>query len=193
MKKTTTTLATVAAVAIALTGCAASTPGASSSDESPSGTNRPTSSSSSTSEPEEAAAEEDGEDAAPAADDILDFGQTRTYEDGVSLTVSEPEQVRPGPYAYPENLTEASVFEVTIVNGGESALDASFTMATVQSGNTEAEEVYDDGYEGAPETAILPGREATFKVMFATADPSDIVFQMAPSWDHHEAIFTNTN
>lgn len=193
MKKTTASLAATAALALALTGCAT---GATSSDETPSGTNHPTTSSTSDSgAPEADAAAADTATEEPATldpeDMILDFGQTMTYEDGVSLTVGEPKQVTPGPYAYPE-VSEATAFDVTVVNGSDSAIDAA-AYASVQSSNVEAEEVYDDGYDGPPQTALLPGREATWTVAFATTDPSDLVFQMSPTWEHHETIFTNSN
>lgn len=191
MKKTTASLAATAALALALTGCAAT--GGASSDDSPSGSNRPTTSSSSTSEPEEdAVADAETADDTASADEILDFGETFIYEDGVSLTVGEPKQVTPGPWAYPE-VSEATSFTITVVNDSDAALDVAGAYPTVQSSNVEAEEVYDDDYSGAPETAVLPGREATWTVAFATSDPSDLVFQMAPTWEHREAIFTNTS
>ena len=125
-------------------------------------------------------------------DEILDFGETVTYDDGLSVTVSEPTQINPGEYAYPE-VAEATQFTITIVNGSDAPFDPSFAYANVQSSNVEAEEVFSDTLGGPPSTTVLPGRETTYKAAFATADPSDIVFQLAPTWDHEDTFWTNSN
>lgn len=202
MKKTTATLAATAA-ALAMTACVPTT-GGSASDDSPSGTNRPTTSSA-TSDPveedalagtspstsDEPTVEEPTTDDG-LTDEILDFGETVTYDDGLSVTVSEPTQINPGEYAYPE-VAEATQFTITIVNGSDAPFDPSFAYGSVQSSNVEAEEVFSDTLGGPPSTTVLPGRETTYKAAFATADPSDIVFQLAPTWDHEDTFWTNSN
>lgn len=191
MKKIITS--TIAVFALSLGACSATS---GSPDDAPtSGTNRPSSSSTSAdSAPEEAetADLDEMDDATGGDSDVLAFGDTQTYEDGVSLTVGEPEQISLTEFAYPE-VAEATAFQITVVNGTDAPIDPTEAFATVQSGNTEAEEVYDENVGELPMTSILPDREATFTVAFAASDPSDLVMEIAPTWEHENAIFTNTN
>jgi hypothetical protein len=126
----------------------------------------------------------------PEVPSVLPFGDTWTYEDGLVLTVSAPEPFEPSEYAagheaFPNHL----VFEVRIVNGTDAPFDPSGVYASVQSGNVEGSEIYDESLIGPPQTTLLPGREAVWRTGWAVADPADLVLEITPSFEHESAIF----
>lgn len=88
---------------------------------------------------------------------------------------------------------EYLAFDVTIVNGSEETYDPAFFLASMQSGNTEAEEIFDseNGFEGSPSTSLLPGREAEFRIGFGVSDPDDLVMEVAPGFEYDAAVFTS--
>jgi len=193
MKKTTATLGLITALTLSLTACGGIT--GSESDGDPSGSNRPSSSSSSSVTPEPAS---DSAEADAADLEYSDqpgesaFGKAYTYSDGLSVKVGEPQPYTPDEWAAGgENHDQHVSFEVTIVNDTEAAFDPTFATSTVQSGNTEGDEVYDDTVGGAPGTSVLAGRETTYTVAYGVDDPADIVFEMSPSFEHVSVIFSN--
>lgn len=194
MKKSTITLAL--SVVLALSACGVST-GGDAEDSPTSISNRPEAS-----EVEPDATEADAEDAASDTQPtdlpeeaeegmpVQSFGEAFTYVDGIQVTVDGPTPMTSGQWASPEN-TKGSAFTVTIVNDSDVPFDPSMAYLTVQSGNTEAEEIYDSeaGFGGSPETTLLPGREASYDVAFATSDPTDIVLEISPSFEHIAALY----
>lgn len=195
MKKSTISLAL--SVVLALSACGVST-GGEAEDSPASGSNRPE-----TSEVEPDATEAGAEDAATDSEPtdlpeevsegmpVLPFGEAFTYVDGIQVSVDGPTPMTSGEWASPDN-TKGSAFAVTIVNDSEVPFDPSMAYLTVQSGNTEAEEIYDSeaGFGGSPETTLLPGREASYEVAFATSDPNDIVLEISPSFEHIAALYS---
>jgi hypothetical protein len=109
------------------------------------------------------------------------FGQTVTWE-GVELTVSPPQPYTPTEFAAGHTQASAVVFDVRLVNTGTEPLDAAAYFATVQSGNVEGSEIFDEGIEGSPMTSLLPGREAVWRQAFSVADPADIVMEVEVNW-----------
>lgn len=179
MKKT---LAMVT-LAVALTGCASQSGSVDS--EPQAGSNRPT----------DAAVEEPVEEPVEEAPQstTVKFGETYTYEDGVSITAGMPAPFQPGEYSLVEGASNYLAFDLTIVNGSSVNVDPAMWFGTLQSGNVEAEKVYDSEQLGdEPTTTLLPGREAAFKVGYAVADPADLVFEVTPGMiDYEAAIFTS--
>lgn len=174
----------VAAVAMAalLVGCAGTTGGK---DEDPqSGSNAP-------SEAEEAVTEEE----APKSENLT-FGETYTYEDGLSVTIGAPSEFQPGEWAAMMQEWPAYVqFDVTVVNGTSENFDPNMIHMTMQSGNVEGEQVFDgeNGFNGPPTTTLLTGREAVFKVGFGVNDPADLVLEVSPDLGIEWAPFIVTN
>lgn len=151
-----------------------------------SGANRPSASSESpTSSAPEPAPEETGPE-------VLAFGKTVTYDNGVSLTVTKDGTFTPSEYAVVEGAEAYVKFTVTVVNGSDKPFDPVLIYATVQSTNVEAEAVFDmdNGLEGPSSTQVLPGRETTFPIGFGVADPKDIVMEIAPGFEYGSTIFT---
>jgi len=177
-------LAASAALVLALAAC-----GGTSGTEGPAqtGSNRPAETSESAPATDEPTAQESTAD----ANEPLKFGATRTYTDGLSVTVSKPVKFTPGPSAAKEPAKAYVKFTVTMVNGTAKMFDPSIASATVQSGNTEASTVYDDSVGGSPSTKLLKGRETRYQLGFGVADPKDIVLELSPGFEYESTLFTN--
>ena len=144
-------------------------------------------------EPASSSSEPEPEPAAETYDSTVPFGETFEWEDGVKVMIETPTAFTPTEYAAGGEGYEHHVkMKVTIVNDSDAPLDASFTSPTVQSGQREGDEVFDvdNGLEGSPLSSILPGRTVTFESGYGIDDPSDIVAEFAPTWDHDYAYWT---
>lgn len=207
IKNTLAAVAVTGILAITLTGCATTAPEASSATA-PHGTNAPTDNEAPAPDAAEASAApaasaadadlpaddpEPAPDPEPSTDDMtVPFGQTMTWEDKLSVTVSKPIAFKPSEWAAGgENAKHHVKFTITIVNKTGKTFDPSLFTASLQSGNTEADEVFDEGLEGAPMTKLLNGREAKFQIGFGVADPKDLVLEVSPSFEHDSALFTS--
>lgn len=142
-----------------------------------------------TSEPEptpEGTTEPDDSD-----DGVTSFGDHFEWEDGIQVFVSEPKPYRPSQYASTGKQPENLVVTIRIVNNGKkrySPFDLSYSM---QSGNREAQEIFDSPrLEGAPETTLLPGREVEFESGWNVKDSRDLVLEVSPTFDHEPMYFT---
>lgn len=128
-----------------------------------------------------------------SGDDPLAFGDTAEWEDGVTLTVSEPEAFTPGDTSsFDEEGGEAVAFEITLTNGSEENFDPGSVFPNLRSGTTEASEIYDYEQLGdRPSTTLLPGDEAVWKVAFNVSDPEDLVMEIQPTFgfEYADAIF----
>lgn len=118
-------------------------------------------------------------------DFIVAFGETFTWEDGVALRVDPPAPYQLSEYATPTT-GQAMNFQVTVVNGSDLPLDVTSIYPNVTSGNVTAEWVIDvgTGAAGPPQTPVLPGAEVTFPQVFDIVDPSYIVMELQPSYEH---------
>lgn len=173
-----------AAIITLVTGCASTEGDA---GEATTGSNRPASATPA----EEAPSEEPAE----PVDENLAFGDTFTYKDGLSVTVSAPKPFTPSESACcikAGSGQKALLFTVTLVNGTSANFDPGAFSTTVQSKNVEAESIFDTDIMGAPSTTLLPGREASFKIAYAVADPADLVLEVSPDFFEHKTyIVTN--
>lgn len=141
-----------------------------------------------------AAAPTEAPEEEPEASGPLKFGQTFTWDNNVSVTIGAPEPYTPTETACcPEPGQAAVLIPVTLVNKGAENYDPSLFSVTLQSGNVEADAIFDSGagIDGAGSTPILPGRETAFKVAFAVTNPADLVLQVSPGFEYDPAIFTS--
>jgi hypothetical protein len=71
--------------------------------------------------------------------------------------------------------------------------DPATFSASVQSGSTEEDQVYDsaNGIGGTPSTILLPGRESVFRMASGGTDPADLVMEVTPGFEYESAIFTS--
>ena len=187
MRKTIIALALAAG--LALTGCTTTeTKGATHTDKS--GTNAgPTPSVEPSDEPSAEDTPTDEESAAATAT----FGTAYEWEDGLYVHISKPTPFKPSEYAAGGKAPHNLAFVVKIVNNTHKVYDPTEFSTTLQAGNAEAEEVYDsgNGFSGSPETKLLPGREAQFKIGYNMANVSDLVLEVSPGFDYDSALFTS--
>jgi hypothetical protein len=121
------------------------------------------------------------------------FGGSFTWTDGVSVTVAAPAPYEPSKYAAgTDKFTNFVSFQITINNGTAGNFDPSQFYATVSSASTEGDQVYDsaNNINGAPDTAVLPGRQVVFQLAFGVQDPADLVMEVRPGFEYKDAIFT---
>jgi hypothetical protein len=162
-----------AAVALSLSACMTGAP-----DASPAaGSNRPSATAS-------AAAE------APKSENSK-FGESYTFSNGVVVTVSAPQPLTPSEFASKGTEPNFLAFDVTVVNGTQENFDPSLFYVTLQSANAEATGVYDAEISIPPQTALLPGREVTWKVGYGVLDTNDLVMEVTPGVEYVGRIFTN--
>lgn len=188
MKRTTLTIALAATLTLGACG----TTGGQATDSPTSGSNAPTETVTE-SQTEEPAAEEEPEPSLTGEDPgVLALGDSFTYSDGLQITISEPTPFTSSEWAMPESV-QALAFDIKVVNGTNAPYDPSMETVTAQIGNTEAEEVFDSeqGFEGAPMTKVLPGREIAYKVGFAGSDTENLVLEYQPGdWERGSLLFT---
>lgn len=185
----------VSSLALALAACGAQTSGAESAATNAAGTNAPSATAApaaAAEETEEASATESAS-ASPTEEPMPQFGESYTWEDGITIKIGQPKAYKPSQSAAVTGDGDAIAFNVTIVNGTGKRFDPAMFNATMQSSNVEADQIYDSAkkLEGAPSTTILPKRESSFQLGFTVADKKDLVLEVAPSWDHESVIFTN--
>jgi len=118
------------------------------------------------------------------------FGDTFTYDDGMAVTVSAPEAYTPGEYSSGADQAATVVFSVTIENGTDANF-APMPYETATSGGVEASKVFDSDIENSPTTVVPAGQTITYRVVFSVADADQIVFQMSPSFDYDDVVFTS--
>ncbi|WP_242492417.1 DUF2510 domain-containing protein [Agromyces binzhouensis] len=148
-------------------------------------------------EPTGPASEEPGEEAGDEAGEgqVLEFGETMVWSNGVSMTVSGPEPFTPSDISAGDDQAVNLVFTLTIQNdSGENVQPVVFSQ--LSSGGTEASRIFDVGAEGGqvgipPTTAILPGESITWNEAWSVADPGSLTMQTAPSFEYEDVIFTN--
>lgn len=148
------------------------------------GSNRPAATAAATREPA-AATEPPVEEDGPLA-----FGATKTYTDGLSITISKGKTFKPSEYAAGKGKFFVK-YTVTIVNGTAKMFEPGMFTASVQSGNVEGEQVFDSekGIMGSPSTKLLKGREAKFVIGFGVENLKDVVLEARPSFSHEAAIY----
>lgn len=122
---------------------------------------------------------------------VVGLGDTFTWEDGTTALIEAPQPFQKSEWAAGgEGYSNVISFKVTVTNGSDVPLDASFTSPNVTSGEREGDEIFDDEVGGGPTSDILPGRTVTFTVAYGVDDPADIVAEFAPTWDHQTAYWT---
>lgn len=162
MKKIATITATIA-IALTFTAC-----GSSGGEVTESGTSDAAAQSEETTPTKEATAEEKPENPT--------FGDTYTWDNGLAVTISEPETYEPSEYAAgtvegQDNVT----LEITVTNDTTEDVESSMFMITVSSGGSEASEIFDtEGGIEFPTSTILPGKSLTWNVAYSVADTNDI-------------------
>ncbi|MFB9957829.1 DUF2510 domain-containing protein [Agromyces bracchium] len=144
-------------------------------------------------EPTGPATEEPGDEAVEGQ--VLQFGETMVWSNGVSMTVSAPEPFTPSDLSAGADQAANLVFTLTIQNDSTENVQP-VVFSQLSSGGTEATRIFDVGAEGGqvgipPTTAILPGSSITWSEAWSVADPASLTMQTAPSFEYEDVIFTN--
>ncbi len=148
--------------------------------------------STSTSSPSSSAASEE----TPAAADSStgNIGDTYVWDDGVSLTISQPEAFKPSDTAAgaeDKELKDIQKYTVTIKNDSDEAVDPILFTMTGNSGGKEAQQIFDSqkNIGSAPSTKIQPGKSVSFDVAYAMVDHKDASFDVSLDFDRDEVTF----
>lgn len=128
----------------------------------------------------------------PAETDAASFGETVAWDDGISLSVSEPEPYEPtSSAAGTEGYDEAVRFTVTVTNETEEDLSLLFLFATVTSADTEGAQIFD--YGGGLEFSfddVAPGESAEVEQAHAVNDAEDVLVTISPDIFYDEVQFS---
>jgi len=175
--KISKSIATVAGVLLALTGITGcgSTPGTVSGEPAP------------------ANSSDSGQE--PVNTNAPKFGQTYTWKDGTSVTISAPEEFTPGGYA--SGVTEGWTnlkFTVTLANGSDESMTPVLFLSSILSGGKEGSQIFDSGSGiDFPTTDIPTGKSLEFALAYSVADASDLAMTVSPDSGlvYAKVAFTN--
>lgn len=120
------------------------------------------------------------------------LGETVTYVDNVSVSVSVPAAYAPTETAAGVNPGETYlIFNVVITNNSDANVDVG-GFPSVNSGGVEASAISDVannvGYP--PYTTLLPGQSISFQDAYSVKDPVDITYFIQVGIMYEQAIFT---
>lgn len=143
--------------------------------------------------PNESATPDESDEGAVA--EGLAFGDTMEWDDGVTMTVSEPESFTPSELAEGSDQAEDLVFTLTIVNDSAECVQP-IVVSTLESDGTEATRIIDVGAEGGqvgipPITPICPGERVRWQEAWSVADPASLTMETGPSFAYDSVVFTN--
>ena len=84
-------------------------------------------------------------------------------------------------------------FTVTILNGTSKRYDPTIFSTSLQSGAQEGDAIFDSaaGLGGSPNTVLLPGRTAKFRVAYGLLNPADIVLEVSPGFEYDNAVWSS--
>ncbi|MBC9712418.1 DUF4190 and DUF4352 domain-containing protein [Streptomyces sp. TRM66268-LWL] len=135
---------------------------------------------------------------APADDEPAVFGDSYEWEDGVTITVSEPKAYTPDQYAAGHAKgNKAFQFTVTVENGSKEKLDGAGIYPSLRDGKGAEAELVFDGSNGTKliEGTILPGKKAVATYAFSIPAGAEKELQMEISPDlieYDNAIWTGS-
>jgi len=121
------------------------------------------------------------------------FGQTFTWDNGLSVTISKPKPYQPTELASFDKAPAYLAWDVTLVNKTGKTYDPSMFSTTAQSGDVEAGGIYDEPkLRPTPSTPLLDGRQARFQMGYSVQNPRDVVMQVdSGDFELKPVIYTN--
>jgi len=143
---------------------------------------------------EDAQAAQDTQDDSDSDTIVVALDKTATWNNGVKANLSGFGRGTSGEYASPSDESYLA-FSVTLQNGSKSTIDLALVSLSCPDG---ADEIFDTdaGFDGAPDTHLLPGKSQTWKaacVFSKTARSAQIEITPTDSSDsgwYRTAIFT---
>lgn len=135
--------------------------------------------------------EASGGSSQPAKDGTVAFGQAYKWDDGLQVTISAPKSYKPSRWAAAKKSKYYLVMTVTVLNGTSATYEPAMFHLSAQSGDSESDQVFDSGkgVGGGPDTKLLKGRQAKWKVAFAVQNPKDLVLEVTPDFEHDSVIY----
>jgi len=126
--------------------------------------------------------------------DVHAFGETVTWDNNVSLSVSVPAPYTPSDYAAGAVEGHSTVlFEFVLSNNSDENYEP-LVYGTATSGGVEAPGVFDtaEGIGFPPTTVLLPGQTIKWLQAYSVLDAANITMQVSAGFTYDDAIFTNT-
>ena len=125
-------------------------------------------------------------------DGELVYGDTAVWEDGMEVTISEPEGYEPSEYVELSGDGEPVVMEVTIKNGTDEPFQAHSMHTAASSDGQEAERIYDmENDIDLPSTDVRPGKEITYKIGYEVKDKGDVDLDLNPGFEYDTAYYSS--
>ncbi len=140
-----------------------------------------------------ASAPEETETPEPPA--IPVFGETVTYSNGVSISVSTPAAYTPSETAM--GMVDGQsyvVFEFVITNGSNEPFDPTLVYASASSGGVEAESIFDSQNQIGfpPSTTVIPGATIKWQQAWSVTDPNNITMEVPVDLFNDPALFISS-
>jgi hypothetical protein len=106
----------------------------------------------------------------------ISFAETVEYEDGLALSVSEPEEFTPSTNAITGGEREFVRFAVRLVNNSNKRVVPSEVFVSVESAGGAGGDVIDrrNNLSGPPSRAVGPGDTIAWEQGFGVLDPNDV-------------------
>ena len=125
-------------------------------------------------------------------DGELVYGDAAVWEDGMEVTISEPEGYEPSEYVELSGDGEPVVMEVTIKNGTDEPFQVHSMHTAASSGGQEAERIYDmENDIDLPSTDVRPGKEITYKIGYEVKDKGDVDLDLNPGFEYDTAYYSS--
>ncbi|GAA1984379.1 hypothetical protein GCM10009718_22190 [Isoptericola halotolerans] len=120
---------------------------------------------------------------------VVSFDETFTYDDGLAITVSGPEEFTPGEYAVgADGEGTPMIFEISVDNGTDEVFEPSLLFPVVVSAGSESGLVYDDGVDTFASSSIQPGKVLSYTTAFMVADVDDVQLELEPGFMTYETL-----
>ena len=128
----------------------------------------------------------------PEDDGTFAFGETVTYADNLSISVSAPSAYTPSDTAAGMVAGQSYVvFEVVVTNNTGATYEP-MVFNTASSAGQEASMISDvaQSVGFGPTTAVLDGQTIKWHEAYSVADPASITLQVSAGFEYDDAIFT---
>ena len=136
-------------------------------------------------------------EASEASDEVAEFGEEWTYDDGISVNIAYTGGKTASQYASGAEATanQVRLFDVSVTNNSKEVFDPAMFNVDVNYGaeGTAAKRVFDSGsgLDGQFQGKVLPGGTQKVTMAFAVPidGPLDLLVTTSPSWDHDEKLY----
>ena len=132
---------------------------------------------------------------APEPPAIPTFGETVSFPDGLSISVSTPADFVPSSTAMGQVEGQSYVlFEFVITNNSAENFDPTLVMATASSGGVEAPGIFDTEQQVGfpPATTVIPGATIKWLQAWSVTDPSNITMEVPVDLFDDPALFISS-